>query len=145
MRWTPITVSSSGYSVNQITGELSSVSNISQGPSALVILPVGNQTLWDPGLVWPTPATIVYGTALSGTQLDATAKVAGTFKYSPKAGTILGAGSQRFSSHFHTNGFGGLYDHNGNGNDRCCPGHAVDHLGHPLSNHLWNGVEFNSA
>jgi len=46
-----------------------------------------------PTLSWSTPASIVYGTALSGTQLDATASVAGSFAYNPAAGTVLHAGS----------------------------------------------------
>src|SRR5262245_24876302 len=41
---------------------------------------------------WSAPAPIVYGTALTAGQLDATADVPGTFVYSPPAGTILGAG-----------------------------------------------------
>ena len=45
-----------------------------------------------PTISWANPADIVYGTALSGTQLDATANVAGTFTYTPAAGTVLGAG-----------------------------------------------------
>ena len=45
-----------------------------------------------PTIAWPSPAGIVYGTALSGTQLDATASVPGTFTYSPPAGTVLNAG-----------------------------------------------------
>jgi hypothetical protein len=45
-----------------------------------------------PPITWPTPASIVYGTALSGTQLDATSTVAGTFSYSPAAGTELAVG-----------------------------------------------------
>jgi hypothetical protein len=53
-----------------------------------------------PILTWPTPASIVYGTALSSTQLDATANVAGTFVYSPAAGTILAAGNQTLSVTF---------------------------------------------
>ncbi len=39
------------------------------------------------GLAWSTPAAITYGTLLSSVQLDATANVAGTFVYSPAAGT----------------------------------------------------------
>jgi len=39
------------------------------------------------GLAWNTPAPITYGTLLSSVQLDATANVAGTFVYSPAAGT----------------------------------------------------------
>src|SRR5947199_10314804 len=45
-----------------------------------------------PVVTWPTPADIVYGTALSGTQLNATASVPGTFVYTPAAGTVLNAG-----------------------------------------------------
>ena len=52
-----------------------------------------------PTIIWATPAAITYGTALSGTQLDATARlngnnVAGTFNYTPAKGTVLGAGMQ---------------------------------------------------
>lgn len=43
---------------------------------------------------WATPAAIPYGTALSGAQLDASSSVAGTFVYSPAAGTVLSAGQQ---------------------------------------------------
>ena len=49
---------------------------------------------------WATPAPIKYGTALSATQLDASTTVAGSFVYSPAAGTILGAGSQTLSVTF---------------------------------------------
>ena len=57
-----------------------------------------------PILTWSTPAAITYGTALSSTQLNATATyqnggspaaVAGTFTYTPAAGTILSAGSNQ--------------------------------------------------
>jgi len=49
-------------------------------------------------VTWPAPAAITFGSALSGTQLNATATyngtvVAGAFTYSPSAGTMLGAGS----------------------------------------------------
>jgi hypothetical protein len=36
-----------------------------------------------PSVTWPTPAPIPYGTALTATQLNATANVAGTFAYVP--------------------------------------------------------------
>ena len=53
-----------------------------------------------PTITWPNPADIVYGTALSSTQLNATATdqhnggetVSGTFTYTPVAGKILPAG-----------------------------------------------------
>jgi hypothetical protein len=50
-----------------------------------------------PAITWATPAAITYGTALSATQLDATANVAGSFAYIPAAGTILGAGTNTLS------------------------------------------------
>jgi hypothetical protein len=47
---------------------------------------------------WATPADIIYGTALGATQLNASASaggqaVAGSFTYTPAAGTVLNAGS----------------------------------------------------
>ncbi len=53
-----------------------------------------------PTISWATPAPITYGTALSSTQLDATANVAGNFAYTPAAGTVLTAGSQTLSASF---------------------------------------------
>src|SRR5207247_8098127 len=46
-----------------------------------------------PVITWATPVDITYPTALSGTQLNATADAAGSFVYSPVAGTVLNAGS----------------------------------------------------
>jgi gliding motility-associated-like protein len=54
-----------------------------------------------PVITWPTPAGITYGTALSGTQLNATASISGgTFVYAPGLGTILNAGNQVLSVNF---------------------------------------------
>ncbi|HEU5340294.1 beta strand repeat-containing protein [Edaphobacter sp.] len=53
-----------------------------------------------PIITWANPAPITYGTALSGTQLDATSPIAGTFTYSPAAGTVLSAGSNTLSVTF---------------------------------------------
>ncbi len=53
-----------------------------------------------PVITWATPASIVYGTLLSGTQLDATASIGGTFAYSPAAGTLLGAGNKLLTTTF---------------------------------------------
>src|SRR5204863_95130 len=46
-----------------------------------------------PTITWPTPADLVYGTALSATQLNATASVAGSFVYTPALGDVLNAGA----------------------------------------------------
>jgi len=48
-------------------------------------------------LTWANPAAIVYGTALSATQLNATASVPGSFAYNPDVGAVLTAGSQTLS------------------------------------------------
>jgi hypothetical protein len=58
-----------------------------------------------PTITWTAPAAITYGTALSGTQLDATATasgttVPGTFNYSPAAGAVLATGSHTLSVTF---------------------------------------------
>ena len=53
-----------------------------------------------PTLTWANPANIIYGTALSATQLNATASVPGAFAYSPVSGTVLAAGSHTLSVTF---------------------------------------------
>ena len=53
-----------------------------------------------PIITWGNPGAITYGTALSGTQLNATASVAGTFVYATPIGTVLGAGTQTLSLTF---------------------------------------------
>jgi hypothetical protein len=54
----------------------------------------------DATITWPTPTAIMYGTALSATQLDAKSTLAGTFTYSPALGTVLAAGSQTLKAIF---------------------------------------------
>ena len=53
-----------------------------------------------PAIVWATPAPIIYGTALSGVQLDASSSLPGTFSYSPAAGTVLSVGPQTLEAAF---------------------------------------------
>jgi hypothetical protein len=73
--------------------------NTKWGSTSLTVTSGGLMT---PIINWPVPAPIPYGTALSSIQLDATASaggisVPGTFAYTPGAGTILAAGTQRLS------------------------------------------------
>ena len=56
-----------------------------------------------PSITWPTPEPIVYGTALSAAQLDATADVPGLFFYSKATGTVLPAGPHVLSVTFQPN------------------------------------------
>jgi hypothetical protein len=58
------------------------------------------KTQTKPTITWATPAAIVYGTALSATQLNATAAVAGSFTYSPAIGVVPGAGTQTLTVSF---------------------------------------------
>jgi hypothetical protein len=53
-----------------------------------------------PILTWATPAPVSYGTALSSAQLDATTTIAGSFAYSPAAGTVLSVGAHTLSVKF---------------------------------------------
>lgn len=53
----------------------------------------------DPSTInWATPAAITYGAALGAAQLNANARVPGTFTYSPDAGTVLNAGNAQLLS-----------------------------------------------
>ena len=70
------------------------VGNASSNPLSYT---VGQAT---PTITWTAPSAITYGTALSGTQLNATASVPGTFVYTPAAGAVLGAGTQTLSVTF---------------------------------------------
>jgi hypothetical protein len=53
-----------------------------------------------PVITWANPVPISSGTALSATQLNATASVPGTFVYTPPAGTVLSAGTQTLTTRF---------------------------------------------
>ncbi len=46
-----------------------------------------------PSITWNNPADIVYGTALGAAQLNASASTAGSFVYTPAAGTTLASGA----------------------------------------------------
>src|SRR5438309_7157671 len=51
-------------------------------------------------ITWPAPADIAYGTALTATQLNATASAPGTLAYTPALGTVLDAGTHALSVTF---------------------------------------------
>jgi hypothetical protein len=53
-----------------------------------------------PTVSWSTPSAITYGTALSSSQLDATANVPGSFVYTPPNGTVLNARTNSLSTVF---------------------------------------------
>jgi hypothetical protein len=65
--------------------------------STTVTLTVNQAT---PTLTWATPSAVAYGTALSATQLNATASVPGNFVYNPALGAIPSAGNDTLSVTF---------------------------------------------
>jgi hypothetical protein len=71
-------------------------SNNTQG-EALVASVTSQAT---PVITWPTPSPITYGTAISATQLNATANTTGTFAYDQPLGAILPAGSHTLNLTF---------------------------------------------
>jgi hypothetical protein len=62
-----------------------------------------NVQMLTPVITWNTPATIIYGTALSTVQLNATASVPGNYVYTPAAGTVPAVGSNTLSVKFTPN------------------------------------------
>src|SRR5262249_54040704 len=70
-----------------------------QGSSGMLSQLINQAT---PTVTWPSPIDIVFGTALSATQLDAVAtnaengeNVDGKFSYDPGSGTVLSAGADQ--------------------------------------------------
>jgi hypothetical protein len=53
-----------------------------------------------PPLTWSSPVPIIYGSALSSNQLNATTPVPGSFAYAPTSGTVLNAGPNTLSAIF---------------------------------------------
>jgi len=51
-------------------------------------------------VTWNNPAAITYGTPLSGTQLNASASVPGSFTYNPPLGTVLSGGVNQLTVNF---------------------------------------------
>ena len=100
-----------------------------------------------PVITWPTPAGIVYGTALSATQLNATTpRVAGTFAYTPAAGD----GAQRrraqtLSVTFTPTDAANYTAGDDDGHDRRRQGDAGDHLADARRHHLRHGAQRDAA
>ena len=85
-----------GYPINCSQGTLAATNYTFQFVGGTLTV-----TQATPTLTWTAPAAISYGTALSGTQLDASSGgVAGAFVYTPAAGAVLTAGSQTLSVTF---------------------------------------------
>ncbi len=99
--YTPPTLGTGTYTWSaQYSGDNNNASAHDQGGTS-------EQVLSPIAINWNTPAPIVYGTALSGTQLNATATINGqtpssqsTFSYATGAGTVLNAGQNTLDVEF---------------------------------------------
>jgi streptogramin lyase len=80
--------------VDSLTAHFPGDANFAASTSAALSFTVTKLT---PVITWATPLQITFGTALSGTQLNATSVVAGTFVYTPAAGTIPAGGMDTLS------------------------------------------------
>jgi len=92
------TLALSNLQTNQTGGYRIVITNAAGSVTSSVAMLAVNRLV--PGLTWGTPGAISYGTLLSGTQLNASSPVAGSFSYSPVAGTLLSAGSQVLAATF---------------------------------------------
>ena len=75
-----------GYPTKPVTFWIDNVSVVSVEPQIL------------PSVSWATPPAVVYGTALSSAQLDASANVPGTFVFSPPLGSVPGVSAGKVLS-----------------------------------------------
>ena len=88
-----------GYSAALGTHTLTATATDNAGNTATSTLTYTVAKL-DPTITWNPPASMLFGTKLSSTQLNASANVAGTFVYSPASGTLLQPGSRTLSVTF---------------------------------------------
>ena len=128
--WAPLSPIQEGTALGgaQLNATANVAGTLSYSPAAGTVLPAGTQQLTAtftpsdttnykpitahdsltitaaapsaPTIAWNAPASIQYGTPLSNAQLDATASVPGNFIYSPAAGMVLHAGSQKLTAIF---------------------------------------------
>ena len=98
-----------------------------------------------PLITWNTPAAITYGTALGAAQLNATSGgVAGTFVYTPAAGTVPGAAANSLG-HVHSDRQHRLCACDNHGDAAGEQGDADDHVGEPGGDQLRHDVEWDAA
>jgi hypothetical protein len=94
------TVPAVGTDTLSVTFTPTNTTEYNNATASVSLVVNASTTKTTPTITWPTPAAITYGTALSATQLDATASVPGTFVYSPAAGTVPAVGTDTLSVTF---------------------------------------------
>jgi hypothetical protein len=82
------TILNAGVRILRVTFTPTDTTNFTTATAARVLIVRREK----PVITWATPAAITHGTALSSSQLNATANVPGAFVYTPAAGTVLNAG-----------------------------------------------------
>jgi hypothetical protein len=82
---------------DNLTASYAGDAAFSPATSSILAYPVSKAT---PVITWPNPPAILYGTALSAAQLNATSPIPGVFAYTPSVGTVLNAGSHPLSASF---------------------------------------------
>jgi hypothetical protein len=101
------TATSNGFVVGSYTAAMSYAGDTGANPqngAGSVTIPFSIVAA-TPTINWPTPASVLAGTKLGPTQLDATATlngsmIGGTFVYNPPAGTVLEAGTVTLNTTF---------------------------------------------
>ena len=92
------------YGLGYLNGSMLACRLYNRSLSSAEVLQNYNNDLWrykaTPTILWTNPADITYGTALSSTQLNASASVPGSFVYIPPSGTILSAGTHSLHADF---------------------------------------------
>lgn len=88
---TASSTAAAGAATVTITGTSGSLT----ASTTLLVAVIPNQAT--PTITWSSPPAINYGTALTASQLNATASVPGTLTYSPPAGTVPDGGVQALS------------------------------------------------
>ena len=92
MAYTPISGTVLGAGTNQLLSVLFTPTDGTDYTTASATVHI-NVLQATPVITWSNPADITYGTALSGTQLNASVNVGGSKVYTPASGTTLGAGT----------------------------------------------------
>ena len=88
--YTPGGTAPTGAGDYTVVASVNETANHTAGTSEAAAVKVNRAT---PVIDWSNPSAIVYGTPLGASQLNAATSVAGTFAYTPAAGTVLGVGN----------------------------------------------------
>lgn len=97
---TPHTLTIAANPLNLPAGTYTGTIHIRSEDSDGIRVPVTFTVKGGASLSWAAPKAIIYGTALGAAQLNATSTVAGSYQYTPMAGTVLGAGTHVLSVKF---------------------------------------------